>query len=446
MPINWMVLILSSLFLYIKSNKTIIFPLKNSYEETHNINDLLNEKNSYIIIEIGTPPKNVPVFFSDTHNGLNITNEKCPKLNIYNNNYDINKSSSYNSIALENSDNYLSNDTFHFYTNMNKNQEKISVQDFSFFINKTKSDNNFCGDMGLKIKSSIKLKYLASDFTQQLKRLEVVDNDYYSFFHYNNKDYLFFGEYLHKVFLDVFDKNASPIWIHPLVRKNYQYCWDIRMKDIYYNNNHIKTNVLTEINPLIEFVVGDYFYETNITNDYFNRYFQKNICQIENHEKYKLFICNKEKFTLNDINKFPVLKFANYYLNYEFIFNGSELFKIYDNKYYFQIIFPINEEVIYPERWIFGKIFLRKYSATFSPDRMSIAFYRKIENKDTNEKKDYKDKEDEIPSEDKDSKSSFEKIILNYGKVIIFAFIFICLGIYIGKKIYSIRRKRAYEY
>ena len=217
------------------------------------------------------------------------------------------------------------------------------------------------------------------------------------------------------------------------------------MKEIFYNNVHFIENnyIIFEINALFEFIVGTNDYKINITNDYFNSFIKKGICTIEEYKKYNFNIieCDARKFGINNINKFPTLYISNIAIHHIFELIGKELFIKYNNKWYFQIVFPIED--LDPIRWIIGKIFLRKYPVIFSPYNRLIGFYLRpnkgiINKNQTNEG-------EKILEKIKNHNSFFSKDMLWYIKIIVVALNFMGLGLFIGKKIFFTRKKRANE-
>ena len=81
-------------------------------------------------------------------------------------------------------------------------------------------------------------------------------NNYFSFFNYNGEDFLVNGIFLHQEFKDIFPDIQNISWINPIMRNNYLY-WEISMKKIFNNNTHIKDNIIFELNPLFELIVGN---------------------------------------------------------------------------------------------------------------------------------------------------------------------------------------------
>lgn len=128
-------------------------------------------------------------------------------------------------------------------------------------------------------------------------------------------------------------------------------------------------------------------------------------------------------------------------MHYTFELKGEELFTKINNKWYFEIFFPIVD--LDPVRWIVGRIFLRKYPVTFGSYSKLIGFYL---NKNITSEKDKKEKNEEKKLIDKiNSKNSSTKNYLFYFIIIIVALIFTIVGLLIGKKLFFMRRKRANE-
>ena len=92
---------------------------------------------------------------------------------------------------------------------------------------------------------------------------------------------------------------------------------------------------------------------------------------------YYIYSCeNNEKFQ-KKVKEFPTLYFENKSNNLTFIFTYKELFKEFNDRIYFMIIFQDQKiKTSYFPRWTMGDIFLRKYLTTFNYDSKTISFYR----------------------------------------------------------------------
>ena len=447
-------------YLYKIYNNYIVYPLK-IYNEYNNIEDLLSFDSTYTTLEMGTPPQKVNFFFSLNHTKINLTDMGCKYTNLYNKNY----SETFKIIyELEkeyqtNNTKYLVTESIYFNNNMNL-LKLLKINDYPFYYSSdiTNNKTKLCGNIGLSIipfelyiQESYQIKY----YTDYIKSYGADQKDDFSFFHYKGQDYLVYGIFLHLEFKDIFKDVNSIAWVHPII-KGYRYTsgWEISMKECYYNNIHNKNNIIFEINPLFEFIIGTNTYNINIRNDFFNSYLNKKICSINKNYKFILYECNADKFGNEDINKFPTLFMSNTDIQHVFEMKGEDLFFNLNNKYYFKIVFPIKYDNT--NKWIIGKIFLRKYTVVFSPSNRLIGFYIKPNMgktvKTVNKTKNIEKEEIIEPifnhdsyNNNKDNNNYFSKELIGYIKIIIIALLFTGLGLLIGKKIFFKRRKRANE-
>ena len=206
------------------------------------------------------------------------------------------------------------------------------------------------------------------------------------------------------------------------------------MKEVYYNNIHFKNKVIFELNPLFELIIGTNDYKNSIQKDFFDFYINKKICLINEMKGYNNFECDPDKFGINDIQKFPTLFMYNLDINHIFEMNGTELFFKLNNKYYFKVVFSLESHEL--NKWTIGKIFFRKYPTIFSSTNRLIGFYIKPNEGIVNDNQNIERVED---SKDGQADSSL------YIKIIIIALIFTCLGLYIGKRLFFQRKKKANE-
>ena len=425
----------------------IVYPLKTLDENNKNFESLLSFNSTYTVLQMGTPPKEVNFYFNLNHAQINITDEGCSNYNLYKR---TNSSSFKVAIELDESDQdnktkYLVLDTliFNFDINLTKIL-KIEEYPFYYSSNISRNDTDLCGNIGLSvmpyyyISDSEQVKY----YTDELKKLGAEKYDDFSFFHYNNQDLLVNGVFLQIEFPDLFHGVKGVSWDHLNYRghNNYNLYWEISMKEIYYNNVHSKNNIIFEFNPLFELILGTNDFKSNISNDFFNSYINKGVCSIKEYNGLNYFECDSEKFTDKDICFFPTLYIANVHINHIFELNYRDLFIKINNKVYFKIVFPV-EKLDY-ERWIVGKIFMRKYPVKFSPLSRLLGFYIQPNEGDINEEEKSDEKNPAHISNDNNNKNG--KIFI-YVIIIVVALIFTGLGLFLGKKIFYPRKKRANE-
>ena len=415
----------------------VVYPLK-TIGELDTIEKFLSFDSTYTTLEIGTPPQKVNFYLTLNHYKMFITNIECKKSNLFN----ITKSKSFNMLGEVQQNDEKKNsivvvlDTIYFYDNINLTI-KLKMEEFPlyFSIDYSKENQNICGSLGLSnILLEKNINQIPEDFEYYLKYLRT-QNNYFSFFNYKGEDYIVNSVFLHQEFKDFFYNVQNISWIYPIVKEN-SLLWEISMKEIYYNNIHFKNKIIFDLNPIFELIVGNDEYKINIQRDFFNSFINKKICLIRDINNYKVIECNANKFTNKDINNFPTLYIYNNDLNHIFEMPGKDLFNKLNNKYYFNIVFPIKNSE--NNKWVIGKIFFRKYPVIFSPKNRIIGFYIKpnegmiAENKENSEMNNY-------------DKNTFTKNIQLYIIIVIIALIFTCVGLYIGKKIFFPKFKKAKE-
>ena len=175
----------------------------------------------------------------------------------------------------------------------------------------------------------------------------------------------------------------------------------------------------------IEEIEIPYAFQEIIDNDFFNKYYQKNICVKEELYSYYIVIyCHCKNFTIDDINNFPKIQFSNRDIRFDFLFLGKELFYRKGERYFLRLITRIesNSKVIK-----LGRIFLRKYNVIFNSDSKMMTFYKISSNKQSIQK-----------MENQNSKNGF-LIFLSYAFICI---LFLLIGFYFGRKFCIFRRKR----
>ena len=146
-----------------------------------------------------------------------------------------------------------------------------------------------------------------------------------------------------------------------------------------------------------------------------------------------IYSCLNNNEIKQKIKLFPTLYFELNEYNIKFLFSYKELFRLFNNKLYFMIIFKNESD------WTVGEIFLRKYLTTFNHDSKTISFY-KNQVDEINNKTDIAIKDIENKNESLD----ITKIILIILLIILLIALFI-IGIYVTKKLKKLRKKRANE-
>ncbi len=361
------------LFVFQQNIKSEIlkFPFKTEIEEITN-NDIYTStqiKNKEIInLEIGNPIQKIPVVVKFNEFSFYISGNLV--LNSIYNEKNSNSFSSNNKTEFSCSDNtvnlgFYAKENFYFSNIKNDNLKYEKIQ-FILATSIIKDDNNV---LGLKI---IKNKEKEKDnFINELKSKKIINNNIWTF-KFDKKDFnkgdLIIGDYPHNYDLKNFKKeNLKITKIENSISHKFNE-WIIKFDDIKFNDtNIIIRNVKLEIEfGLIKAPANYYniFYNKIFINCYYS---QHNCEQIDLNYNYFSYVFNKNF----DISKFPNITFFNKELEYNFTLDYKDLFKEFDGKYYFLIVFQRNYNI----DWTFGKLFFKKYQFIFNTDNRIIGFY-----------------------------------------------------------------------
>ena len=409
----------------------IFYPIK-SFDEPDRFENLLSFNSIYTTIEMGTPPQKVDFYFNMDDSKMHVTNIGCKNNNLFDSEY----SSSLYILGEPNMEEpskstIVAIDTLFFNSNMSLT-EKIEMDEFYLYysVDFEKDQEYLCGKIGLSLMPYETFEDLSDEMEYYLKYTRS-QNKYFSFLNYKGEDFFINGIFLNQEFTDIFKEDQTISWINPIMKDNY-FHWEITMNDIFYNKIHFKGNIIFELNPLFELIIGNNDYLKNIQKDFFDSYIKKKICQIKTINEYKIFECDSNQFNIKDIQKFPNLYMYNSGINHAFDMNGEELFIELNDKIYFKIIFNVKNE---NNKWVLGRIFFRKYPTTFSPYNKIIGFY-------------INPNEGKIPGrmvEEDDNSKNNKHGALFYILIVFASLVFTCFGLFIGRKLVLPRRKKVNE-
>ena len=428
-------IILVNAFMIELIKSVIVLPLKrvrpyinitNSYEiiNYYQPNDL------YSNIKIGEPRQNLEILIKEENIDFSLNDQYC-NLNEF---YNKSNSKTFKNISkygdnIYNSDCFLAEETFYFYTDLNlKNLKKFEKLRFIYKNEKEnkKGENEIYNNCGVITLGIFKYNFEINDynFIYQLKILNFT-NDYAWTIKFvengNNKNniegFLIIGDYPH-----IYDsQNFDEIYLRTTKNNMEKNNWNLEFKNISINDKLLTHYTSAMISFSTNYIIGTEEYKSKISNIFFNEYVNKNICYDDRtNSHYFIYYCKSNEFSKEDINKFPSLNFYHFEFNYTFSFNGSDLFFESNGYYYFLIIF---DRYNY-KNWNFGKLFLKKYQLIFDPDSKRIIYYI---NKNNNE----------------DIKHSGQ---IKYRKIIIISLIIIgilsfIIGLTIGRFIYGKKNK-----
>ena len=354
--------------LYLTINKCVYIKLRfnkySNYKEGTNYFDYLEKNDIFIILEIGTPPQEIPIFFDFESYPLYISNL------FLNGTYNENKSSTFKYKGAKKESHFYGEIISEGYEVMDKiklldiNKKNIEINDFNYIlptkIAKSKDTNFKTSIIGLKIQESIYLQ--KNGFIHQLKQNNIIDSFSWTIKYINeNEGEIIIGGYPHEYdsnYDETYFKNTKAEIRYSVI------CWDllfdsITSKNIELENRHV------ELDINLGLIRGISSYQQILDEQFFN---MKKNCKKQNNTNYFYYTCDRKE----KISDFPILKLNHKELNYTFEFNYNDLFILKDDIYYCLIIFDINNKRV---NWRMGKPFFKKYQLSFETDRKLIGFY-----------------------------------------------------------------------
>ena len=190
-----------------------------------------------------------------------------------------------------------------------------------------------------------------------------------------------------------------------------------------------------------EFIRGTFGFKNEIDKIFFNELISQNLCKIDKVKENIaigedfIYSCENNKFMQEKIKEFPTIYFILREYNLIFLFNYKELFKLYNNRLYFLIIFKNTVRT----SWSMGELFLRKYTTSFNYDSKIVSFYKQQVdemNKKTDEyySEEYPDEIDFKPNKDEKLPFSIVVIIIILTVIIIVLVIVIIILVREWKK------------
>ena len=369
----------------------------NSFNYEYFINNTI-ENFIYTTISIGNPAQKVKTWINSNEFMYFLYKDTCILDSFYNENdsttYEPDKTKTYYYNGYGGA--IYINESFIFKNSVDDNNQEIKLNKFPIlFMPDPKNDKRFndmhsleeitnktCATIGFKYMSNYNDK-ISKDFITILKEKEIID-DYIIFLEYDNNEneqYLIIGSYPEEVF-----KNKYSIkYQHTTyIKFYYKYInqWGLSFDKIYSNEEDKLYNLDAAFHYNLGVIYGEKSYQSYIERNYFNYYINLNICEKIKYTNYELYVCDKDKFNINERKKFPQLNFVKTDLEETFFLNYEDIFFIKGNKVYFLIVF----HHILKEVWELGKPFLKKYRFAFNFDSKLIWYYKKENNynKDNN--------------------------------------------------------------
>ena len=372
---------------------SIIFPFKTVQKNgditqndiEYNISHFANEHYSmpaYIKIKIGSPSQEIKFLLTNKDCGFKIgKTKKCNKYKEYLSYYNRNLSSNFTF-----TDNYIKknsefpeghscSDCMEFITDTTNLEQSYKYKNIGFYLG-TDTKEEICGIIGLELNYYNTYCNDMNNIFESLKEKEIIIQQNW-IIKYNDK---YEGLFMISPDITQIIKNydENKLFMTNTEKLNNGNSWTIMIDEIKsegYNNTLNKKKVKAEIINDMDLIEGDWDYYYHITLTYFKYYIKKSMCKLEEIEVvpyyYFAIECDKNKFKIEDMQKFPTLTLTIISFNSEFKFDYKDLFTETKYKFFFNIIF--NKYI--SERWIFGKPVLRKYPLFINYEAKTIGYY-----------------------------------------------------------------------
>ena len=423
-----------------------------SYNYTNFFDDNFNQL-LYIDMNIDNPLRKIKASLTYEDIGFEIRNSsECINYNIYLNNQEINIKTfvDINLLTV-------------------KNFEKIN---FTFY-NGPKIDNEesdlICANIGFQLMKynqnyNIKKQY---DIINNLYSKKYIQNyNWVLKYTSNESGYLIIGTNNLQEIVPNYSENN--LFSTKAIISGFNNHWTISIQRISCTcidniNNQNKSfainniRVTADINNDFSFIQGDYKYFEFIEKNFFAKYLNNKICMNNTwyknkYVKYFVYECIKRDLDMNELMNFPVLTLYSFDSTVKFEFDYKDLFTITQHKIFFNVIFPIHNT----DKWVLGKVFLKKYLIIIHPEDNLIKVYldnnyenNNIKNiSNINETSTYNNtinnNTNNIRTKNEEEKND-KKINI---KIILIILLFIPFGFlcfYFGRKIRRERRKKANE-
>ena len=371
-------LMIFSFFNKTKQNK-IVFPFKTESLNSlsNNYIDNLIQSRKYITIEIGNPKKILNLYLTMDTSYLIISNSSLDS-SYYNNE----KSQTYlnTSDLLDLYSNYLYNgyyaqETFWFLTSL-ENNEKSKFNNIEFILAMKFSDKTKIspGYFGLQIPKKNK-----PNIYNCLKKENVISEEYWNIeYTSDNEGYFILGEYPPEYINENLVRKANAYTCGP---ESTDLCWTLKFNNIKFGEIDVNMYRAARIYPEFEFIIAPGEYEYKISENFFNKLNDK--CKkklTESRESSGAYYYYYECETDIDISNFQNLEFSHSEFMFHFILTKDDLFKMFNDKIYFLIIFYENAR--WANSWTLGKPFLKKYNFGFNTYNHKIYFFHKEDNEE----------------------------------------------------------------
>ena len=390
-------ILLLILFINISSQKNIILPFKKFSIENLTKNKTINDLilfHIYTNITMGTPLQTVAHFiqlddfsFMYEEKLISRNDKKFSRgdfFKLQNFWFERRKSTSY----YLDVDEQICSDIYYF---ERYNDTKIKVEKFrANFLNYLISQSHQCGIIGLNIPTQPKDDFMLIhiNFISELKRRELIDEYYFTVQYEENNDLFNYNDNL---FLGKVIIGESPYTLYPNKFKKEDevifylkdFSFLIEQANFYFNDIEYKEDdIQFRISFVNGFIIGTSTYKKKIEKAFFNELIKNKLCKFDilednvNSAEYFVYSCDNNQEINNKIKTFPNLYFEIKLNDLIFIFTYKDLFKVFNNRLYFLIIFKNVEFSTSGHIWTFGDTFFRKYTTFLNSDSKTILLFK----------------------------------------------------------------------
>jgi len=383
---------------YFFSCKNIVLPFNKmtieNFSGIKSIEDLISF-NIYTNISMGTPPQKVAHFIDQTDHSFQFkkklltygNNKFSPFLRQYESLSNFWLDEGKSSTFKREEETGFCTDIYYFNT---LSKETIETTKIQYTVLETHiSDKYKCGVIGLNnpSKFDFKLNKKENFFIYELKKNELISEFTFTILYEENNSLL---NYKNDINFGTIIIGESPHIFNPdKYKKEDQFTyqmddWSISSNKVKFNSSkgdYFQDNVEIQFNTISGLLRGTESYKLKIEEIFFSELIKKKLCQVEISidniylSDYHVFSCENNNEMKNYIKSFPILYFE-LQNDIKFMFTYDELFKVYNERLYFMVIFRVESYTAFKPRWVMGELFLRKYLATFNYETKEISFYK----------------------------------------------------------------------
>ena len=365
--------------------KKIIIPFKTTHNIAINYMQSLLYNQIYATLEIGTNKQVAYIAISTAETYFAMESANINKFS-----YNYNKSDSYKEnggmfIDNEREQRYMVgdilNDTFHFYDSLDAKKENIKAYNDLMFAYISKlgrycypEDNGYIDNNQTLISGTIGLQITVyyNDYDQisilkSLKNLNLIDKLAWNINYTNSEEgYLIIGEFPHQYNGSYSEDNRkSTACTTPSDR---DFSWTFSFTDIKSGDNKLNSYRYADYSPQYGLIIGTSEYLTLI-KPYFDSLKKCELKELTHKQtKYSYYECSIDV----NISNFENLTFIHNELGQKFILDKNDLFKDYNGKKYFLVLFQAKGET---QIWALGTPFVKKYPLTFDHESRNIFYY-----------------------------------------------------------------------